>query len=80
MIESFLAGFTWTARVLLCITGGVTALTAALFILGILAIGTGAVFNMATEYLARKWEASGKTPRHKLGRIIMGRGRSREGS
>lgn len=73
MIESFLVGFTWTARVLLCITGGVTALTAALVILSILAIGAGAVFNMVTEYLARKWGASGKTPSHKLGRIIMGR-------
>lgn len=73
MIEYFAIGFVWIFRVILTILGGAAAVILCALALFILAVVAGVIFNVSTELMARRWEKTGKQPRHKIGQIIMRR-------
>ena len=80
-LDYFLMGLENTGNVLAAICGGAAAVVMAALVLAVvlltIAAALGAVFNMITDAMARRWEKTGKRPANRWAEIIE-RGRHRE--
>lgn len=67
----FTTGFQSIGRLLLLLTGGLSAVLAFIAAVALAAIFAGWTFDLVTQAAAKRWERKGKQPRGKLGRIIQ---------
>lgn len=79
-VNSFLTGWESMGGVVAMCLGGTAAIILGLFLLVaalfILAVVLGALFNVATDRMAKRWEKTGRQPPHRWAEIIA-RGRHR---
>lgn len=75
MVAKFIAGFSATGEFLMLIAGGITAVMVFLVAVALILSLAGVVFDRATEAIAKRWERTGKPPKHWLGQIITRRKR-----
>ena len=70
-ITEWMIGFEATARVAGRILGGLGALCAVLLLLVTILLVTAFVFDKVTDQIAKRLAKTGRTPRGKIGKIIM---------
>lgn len=70
-MQDFAVGFEVVSRFLLKVGGGAVAVSLFAAAVLIFLCVAGAMFDLVTSALARRWERDGYTPRNRLGRIIL---------
>lgn len=70
-MEYFVSGFSVMAKCLLGIAGGAAALALALASIVLILLVLGAMFDLVTTAMAKRWHQKGRHPKSRPARILL---------
>ena len=71
MVNAFVSGLTIACEILAFMAGVLLALLLIAAAAALLSILTGVVFDRATSWLAKRWQAKGVNPKTRIGRTVL---------